>query len=51
MYGSDTPEEITELEDAVEDAMEEVWLQGCRLELTLQQQRSGGDGGGPTAVW
>jgi len=42
MDGSDTLEEFSE--EAAEDAMEEARLQGCRSELALQQQRSGGDG-------
>ena len=44
MDGSDTLEEFLEWEEAVEDAMEEARLQGCRSELALQQQRSNGEG-------
>jgi len=48
MDGSDTLEEFSEWEEAVEDAMEEARLQGCRSELALQQQRS--DDSGPAKV-
>jgi len=56
MDGSDTLEEFSEWEEAAEDAMEEARLQGCRSELALQQQRSGGgglagSGEGPAAIW
>jgi len=46
MDGSNTLEEFSEWE--AEDAMKEAQLQGCRSELALQQQRSGG--GGPAKV-
>jgi len=44
MDGSDTPEEFSKWEEAVEDAIEEAQLQGCWSKLALWQRRSG-DGG------
>ena len=67
MDGSDTPEEFSKWEEAVEDAIEEAQLQGCWSKLALWQRRSGDGGpegsgkglakirrrsdGGPAKVW